>query len=173
MFTMTTTANAEGNSFYNHKAKLLTGEEFDLSSLNGKVALVVNTASKCGFTSQYDGLQKVYEKYKDKGFVILGFPSNDFGAQEPGSSEEIKKFCKINYGVNFPLFSKGSVSGENKQLSYKILTEQSPKELQGDPGWNFVKFLVDKKGFVRARYKSIVGPQSADISSRIEELLAE
>lgn len=166
-------ALAENVSFYEHKAKLLNGEEFDFTSLKGKVALVVNTASKCGFTSQYEGLQKTYEQYKAQGLVILGFPSNDFGAQEPGDADEIKKFCKLNYGVDFPLFAKGPVSGGEKQLSYKILTEQSNKEFQGDPGWNFVKFLVDKKGNVRGRFKSIVGPQSEELTSKIEELLKE
>ena len=153
-------SNSNAQNLYEHKANLINGTEFDFSNLKGKVSLFVNTASKCGFTSQYKSLEKLYQTYKDDGLVVLGFPSNDFGSQEPGSNEEIVKFCKINYGVTFPMFEKASVKGDEKQETYKILT--SAKEFEGDPGWNFVKFLVDKNGVVIGRYSSISGPKKLE-----------
>ncbi len=155
------------SNLYEHKAELINGTEFDFSSLKGKVSLFVNTASKCGFTSQYKGLQKLFDTYKDEGFVVLGFPSNDFKSQEPGTNEEIVSFCETNYGVNFPLFKKAPVKGEEKQETYRLLT--SAKDFEGDPGWNFVKFLVDKNGKVVKRYAALIGPKK--IAKDLAQLL--
>jgi glutathione peroxidase len=164
----------KGSSIYQDiNLTTLSGNEILASEYKGKVALVVNTASNCGFTGQYSGLESLYQKYRDQGFVVLGFPSNDFGAQEPGTNEEIAHFCESTYGASFPLFHKDHVKGESKQPIYKILTEQSPKDFQGDPGWNFVKFLVDRNGFVRGRYSSMTKPESGKITREIEKLLGE
>lgn len=163
-------AGMDIKSLYDISVKSIDGEEQSLSLYRGKVALVVNTASKCGFTSQYDGLEALYQKYKDRGFVVLGFPSNDFMGQEPGNDEEIKSFCKLKYDVTFPLFSKGKVKGDEKQQVYQFLTESS-KEHSGDPLWNFEKFLVNHEGQVVDRWRSITGPSSSSISNKIEELL--
>ena len=152
LFKTTALAEPTGDSLYALTARTITGEEQPLSAYAGQVALVVNTASKCGFTSQYEGLEKLYDQYRERGFVILGFPSNDFGSQEPGSNDDIQRFCKLNYGVSFPLFEKNPVSGPAKQEVYKLLTERAPG-FEGDPGWNFVKFLVNKDGKVVARSK--------------------
>ncbi len=135
----------------------------------GQVALVVNTASECGYTPQYKGLQELYTKYKEQGFTVLGFPSNDFGAQEPGSDAEIKNFCEMTYRTTFPLFPKDAVKGGSKQAAYKYLTENAPQK--GEVEWNFEKFLVDKKGNVVARFKSAIEPMSQEITAKIEELL--
>ena len=155
------------------KAKSIDGKEVDLGSYKGKLALVVNVASKCGYTRQYAGLQALYEKHKDKGFVILGFPSNDFGGQEPGSAEEIQKFCKLNYGVNFPLFEKNPVSGEKKQAVFKFLTEKSPADAAGEVKWNFEKFLVAPDGRVVARWRSKTEPESAEVGDAIAKYLPQ
>ena len=171
--TFSTDLNAETENIYSYSGTLLNGEQFNLSTLEGKVTLIVNTASKCGFTSQYENLEELYKTYHERELEILGFPSNDFGSQEPGSNEEIAKFCKLNYGVTFNMLKKDHVKGENKQKIYKALTELSGEEFAGDPGWNFVKFLVDKKGKVRARFSSMLSPTSKTISEKIEELLAE
>jgi len=160
-------------SLYVQKFNSINGQTVDMSQFRGKVALVVNTATNCGFTSQYGDLEKLYRNYKDKNFVVLGFPSNDFAKQEPRSNEEIAEFCKVNFGVTFPLFEKAPVTGPDKQTSYKILTEKSAKELQGELGWNFVKFLIDKDGMPRARFSSITLPNSSLITSQIENLLEE
>lgn len=171
--TFSSDLNAETENIYSYSGTLLNGQEFDLSSLEGRVTLIVNTASKCGFTSQYKGLEELYDTYSEKGLMVLGFPSNDFGAQEPGSNDDIANFCRINYGVSFPMFKKDSVKGETKQKIYKALTDRSGEEFAGDPGWNFVKFLVDKKGRVRARFSSMLSPTSKTITQKVEELLAE
>jgi glutathione peroxidase len=157
--------------FYSLEADGIDGNKVPLSQYAGKVSLVVNTASRCGFTPQYKGLEALYEKFKDKGLVILGFPSNDFGAQEPGSNSEIQKFCELNYKISFPMFSKSKVKGAEKQPVYKYLTEQDPK-LEGEIAWNFEKFLVDKKGAVVARFKSAVTPDSQEMTKQIEKLLS-
>jgi glutathione peroxidase len=174
-FLMTNTVHAEhgsssGESIYQGTTTSLRGEEVQMSSFKGKVALIVNTASKCGFTGQFEGLEELYNEYKDQGFIVLGFPSNDFGSQEPGSNDDIAEFCKLNYGVTFPMFEKAPVKGEGKQEIYKILTEKSPKDFQGDPGWNFVKFIVDKDGFVRGRFSSMTKPNDKKIKELIESL---
>lgn len=160
-------------SLYELTATSISGEPLPLSQFRGKVALVVNTASECGFTSQYKGLEELYEEYMDRGFVVLGFPSNNFGGQEPGSNEEIKKFCELKFHTTFPMFAKGDVKGPAKQPVYQFLTEQSAEEFRGDPGWNFVKFLVDRKGRVVGRFSSMTRPASRSLRAEVEKLLAQ
>ena len=141
----------------------------NLCQYQGKVILVVNTASFCGFTSQYEGLEKVYAKYKDKGLVVLGFPSNDFGQQEPGSNKEIADFCKNTYDVKFPMFAKSSVSGSNANPLFKMLIAKTGTT----PKWNFYKYLIDRNGNVVDSYGSMTKPTSSSITAEIEKLLGE
>ena len=141
----------------------------NLCQYQGKVILVVNTASFCGFTSQYEGLEKIYAKYKDKGFVVLGFPSNDFGQQEPGSNKEIADFCKNTYDVKFPMFGKSSVSGNNPNPLFKMLIAKTGTT----PKWNFYKYLIDRKGNVVDSFGSVTKPTSNSITDQIEKLLEE
>jgi glutathione peroxidase len=141
------------SKIYDFKLTDITGQETDLSPYKGKKILIVNVASKCGFTSQYKGLEEVYQKNKDNNFVILGFPCNQFGAQEPGSEEEISKFCEINYGVTFPLFSKVDVNGDNANPLFEYLKSEAPGLLGSKAiKWNFTKFLIDENGKVLKRY---------------------
>ncbi|NBX93291.1 MAG: glutathione peroxidase [Proteobacteria bacterium] len=153
------------------EVETLQGKKTSLKSYSGKVLLIVNTASKCGYTPQYQDLQSLYNTYKGKGLVVLGFPSNDFGSQEPGTNAEIASFCQKNYGVTFPMFSKGPVTGESKQALFKFLTEDSQSGLKGEVQWNFEKFLVDKKGNLVARFRSSVEPKSAPLIEAIETAL--
>jgi glutathione peroxidase len=148
-----------------------SGDTTSLAQFAGKVVLVVNTASKCGQTPQYAGLEKLYETYNSRGLVVVAFPSNDFGEQEPGSNAEIKEFCSTNYGVTFPLMSKVTVLGEEKHPLYKFLVEHSDsaEEIQ----WNFTKFLIDRNGDVAARFHYKLQPDDPAIVTRIEELLGE
>lgn len=167
VFAMVTNSFAQ-NSLYDLSAPRIDGSVSTLGEFKGKVVLVVNTASQCGYTPQYADLQKLYEKYKDKGFVVIGFPSNDFGQQEPGSEAEIQKFCSSKFGVTFPLFAKTKVLGPDKSPVYAFLT----KSTGGDEvGWNFEKFLVGKNGLVIERYSSNVKPLSAPITEGIEKAL--
>jgi glutathione peroxidase len=141
------------NSIYNFKVKKINKEEISLSEYKGKVLLIVNTASKCGFTPQYKGLQSLYDKYRDKGFEILGFPCNQFLHQEPGTNEEIAQFCEINFGVTFQLFDKIDVNGKNTHPLYKFLKKQKRGLLLSkNIKWNFTKFLVDREGNVVERF---------------------
>ena len=158
-------------SVYDFSATTIDGKPRKLADYKGKVLLVVNTASKCGFTPQYKGLEALYKKYKDKGLVVLGFPSNQFGAQEPGPESEIAEFCEMNYGVTFPLFSKVDVNGDAAHPLFKYLTS-TKKGLLGSEGikWNFTKFLVDKKGEVVERYAPTTKPE--DLVKDIEKALA-
>lgn len=158
-------------SVYDFSVETLSGKKTALKTYQGKALLMVNTASRCGFTSQYEGLEKLYKKYKDQGLVVMGFPSNDFGGQEPGSNQEIAQFCKKNYGVTFPVFSKGPVTGKSKQSLFKYLTEEQEPNLQGDINWNFEKFLIDRKGKLVARFRSSVGPESAPVIEAVEAAL--
>jgi len=151
--------------------KGIDGKPVDLAAYKGKVVLVVNVASRCGYTKQYAGLQKLYDSHKDKGFVILGFPANDFNAQEPGSDAEIAQFCTKNYGVTFPMFSKITVKGEGKSPLYTALTEAA--DPKGEVAWNFEKFLVGKDGAVIGRFKSGVAPDDAKLVQAIEAALAK
>lgn len=148
----------------------MNGNEVKLSDYNGKVLLIVNVASKCGYTKQYAGLQALYEKYKDQGFEILAFPCNDFGGQEPGTNEDIVTFCQTNFNVNFPLFDKITVKGDDKEPLYAKLIQYPPAD---DISWNFEKFVIDKDGNVVGRFKSKVTPESGEISSLIESELAK
>lgn len=134
-------------TIYQFKVEDLTGDTFDFSSLKGKKVLIVNTASKCGLTPQYEGLETIYKEYKDKGFVIVGFPANNFASQEPGTNEEIGAFCQQNYGVTFPMMSKVSVKGKDMAEIYKFLTEKSKNGLQdSEVEWNFQKYLINEQG---------------------------
>ena len=169
LFTMATQASAAG--IYDFTLPSIEGKPMPLSDFKGKVILVVNVASRCGYTPQYSALESVYEKYKDQGFVILGFPANNFGAQEPGSNAEIKTFCSRNYNVSFPLYSKVSVKGDDETPVYQYLTKKTQPELTGDIKWNFTKFLVDRQGNVVHRFEPAVTPDSPAIVSAIERLL--
>ena len=160
-------------SFYDLSAPSINGELFSFSELKGKVVLIVNTASRCGFTSQYEGLETLYDKYKEQGLVVLGFPSNDFMGQEPGSDEDIKEFCRLKYDVSFPMFSKAPVKGSKKQAVYRYLTEQTNPDFQGEIGWNFIKFLVDRSGKVIGRYSSMTKPSSKALVAKIEEAILQ
>lgn len=155
------------------KMKTIDGEQKNLSEYKGKVVLMVNVASKCGLTPQYKGLEALYEKYKDKGLVIIGFPANNFGQQEPGTEAEIKQFCTSKYNVTFPMMSKISVKGDDKHPLYKFLTEgQAGDDFAGDIEWNFAKFLIDRNGNVIARFSSRTTPESPQVSAEIEKALS-
>jgi glutathione peroxidase len=152
-----------GASVYDYSMKNIDGKNVALSSFKGKVLLVVNVASKCGFTPQYTGLEALYEKYKGQGFVIAGFPANNFMAQEPGTDEEIKTFCSSKYNVTFPMFSKISVKGDDKAPLYQFLTDAGANPTTGgEIKWNFTKFLVDRKGNIVKRFEPTVTPEQMD-----------
>ena len=147
MNTDTTTATATKQTIYQFKVKDLDGKEFDFSTLKGKKILIVNTASECGLTPQYKDLEAIYKKYSDKNFVIVGFPANNFGSQEPGTNEQIASFCQQNYGVTFPMMSKISVKGKDINEVYQFLTQKSKNGLQDSEGeWNLQKYLINEKG---------------------------
>lgn len=150
-------------------ANTLAGEERSLADFDGQAVLVVNTASKCGFTPQYAGLQELFDKYGEQGFTVLGFPSNEFAGQEPGSSDDIEEFCQVNYGVTFPMFQKIKVNGKNAHPLYKWLKTEQGGVLGDAIKWNFTKFLVGRDGQVLKRYGSNVEP--ADIAGDIEAAL--
>lgn len=156
-------------NFYDFKTMTLEGEEFDFSQLKGKKVLIVNTASKCGYTYQYKELEELYTKYKDQDFTIVGFPANNFGFQEPGSDEKIANFCEKNYGVSFPMMSKSDVKGKSKNALYAWLSskEQNGKQ-DAKVSWNFNKFLVNEKGEWVAHYGSKTSPLDAEITAFIE-----
>ena len=157
---------------YNFKVDSIDNKPVTLSDYQGKVLLMVNVASQCGYTPQYTGLESLYEKYRDKGLVVMGFPANNFGAQEPGSNDEIKTFCSRKYSVKFPLFSKMSVTGSDESPLYQYLTKQANPKTAGDIKWNFTKFLVDKSGNVIARFEPNVTPDSPEVISAIEKALS-
>ena len=157
-------------SIYDFEMTDINGKQVDLGEYKNKVALIVNTASKCGYTQQYEALQSVYDKYKDKGFVILGFPANNFGGQEPGSNEEIKEFCTLKFKVTFPMFAKISVKGEDQDAFYNFLTNDKAK-FPGEISWNFEKFLVNGNGEIIARFKSKVTPDSPEVVEAIKKAL--
>ncbi|HHE05822.1 MAG TPA: glutathione peroxidase [Epsilonproteobacteria bacterium] len=157
-------------TIYDFKITTIDGKETTLAPYKGKVMLIVNVASKCGFTPQYEGLEALYEKFKDKGLVVLGFPCNQFGSQEPGTEKEIQNFCRVNFGVTFPMFSKIDVNGDNTHPLYMYLKFQQPGILGTEIiKWNFTKFLVDKNGKVVERYGSSTKPK--EIEKEIEKLL--
>jgi len=155
---------------YAFKVQTITGDEVKLGRYKNQVMLIVNTASKCGFTPQYEGLEALYAKYRDKGLVVLGFPCNQFGRQEPGNESEIAEFCQLNYGVSFPMFAKVDVNGDDADPLFKYL-KKSQKGLLGSENikWNFTKFLVNRDGKVVARFAPTVKPQ--DLAKDIEKLL--
>lgn len=155
--------------FYDYKVKNISGEDVSMSEYKGKVVLIVNTASKCGFTKQYEGLEELYEKYKDQGFVILGFPCNQFGAQEPGGNEEIKNFCTSTFSVTFPMMSKIDVNGDDADPLYKFLKKEKGGILGNDIKWNFTKFLIDRDGNVVDRFASQKTPKA--LEKEVEKLL--
>lgn len=162
---------AQTGSVYDFTLNDIDGKPVSLSQFRGKVLMVVNTASFCGNTPQYEGLQTMYERYQSKGFEILAFPANNFGRQEPGTNEEIKTFCYTKYSLTFPLFSKISVKGEDKHPLYRYLTEQSP--FPGEVEWNFQKYLVDRTGNVIARYHHRTKPLSDEVVRDVERTLAK
>jgi glutathione peroxidase len=166
---MTLTANTFTDNIYDFELTDIDGQKVSLSEYKGKTILIVNVASKCGYTPQYEGLQELYDKYNDKGLVILGFPANNFNGQEPGSNEEIKKFCTLEYGVEFPMFSKVSVKGEDQHELFNFLTNAPNDDFTGEIKWNFEKFLVSKEGELIRRFRSGVEPMSSDIVTAIEK----
>ena len=160
------------NTLYQFDATLNNGENINFEAYQGKVLLIVNTASKCGFTPQYDGLQSIYNEYKEQGFEVLGFPCDQFGHQEPGSDTEIQEFCSLNFNVNFPLFKKIEVNGASTAPIYQYLKEAAPGVMGSKSiKWNFTKFLVNKQGKVIKRYASTTKPE--DMINDIKKLLAE
>ena len=157
---------------YNFTVTDIDGNDVTLSEYRGKVLLIVNVASRCGYTPQYEGLQKIFEEYREMGLLVLGFPANNFGNQEPGSDGEIKEFCSLNYGVSFPMFSKISVKGADIHPLYQYLTsEESNPKFAGEISWNFNKFLVDPSGKLIARFESKDKPESKKIVQAIEKAL--
>jgi glutathione peroxidase len=155
-----------------HTVTSIEGDTVDLRGYRGRPMLIVNTASKCGYTKQYDTLQKLYEEFGHRGFVVIGFPSNDFGNQEPGSHEEIADFCRLNYGVTFPMMEKVHTKGPEQAPIYRTLTAESPEGMRGEIAWNFTKFLVDGDGEVVARFEPSVDPMDEAIVSAVEGLLS-
>lgn len=174
LFLIVGVLNAQGNieskiadNIYDITVKDISGKQIKLSEYKGKVLLIVNVASQCGYTPQYTGLQKIYKTYTDKGFEILAFPCNDFKNQEPGTNKEIKEFCSSNFGVTFSLFDKIKVLGEDKSPLYQLLTTD-PNIETGDVKWNFEKFLISKEGNVVNRFRSGVKPESEELVSALE-----
>lgn len=153
-----------------HNADRITGESESLKDYQGKVVMVVNVASRCGFTKQYEQLEAIYREHQDDGFVVLGFPANNFGQQEPGTNEEVMEFCSTTYGVSFPMFAKIDVIGENTHPFYKDLAGQ-PEPIGGDPEWNFTKFLINRKGEVVYRFDTRTSPDDEKVVGAIRELL--
>jgi glutathione peroxidase len=170
LLTITLNAGDTMKHFYDFTAKDIKGKEVSMSTYKDKVVLVVNVASKCGYTPQYEGLEKLYKNYHGQGLEILGFPCNQFRGQEPGTAKEIQNFCKVNYGVTFPLFTKINVNGDNADPLYIYLKKKAPGFLGTESiKWNFTKFLIDRNGNVITRYGSSTKP--AEIAKDIEKLL--
>ena len=162
------------SSIYSFKLKSIDGQPVSLRSYRGKVLLVVNVASKCGYTPQYAGLEALYEKYKDRGLVIVGIPANNFASQEPGTNAEIKTFCRNKYNVSFPMMSKVSVVGEDKAPLYVYLTDKSINpQIGGDIKWNFTKFLFDRNGKPVERFEPAVTPDSPQVTAAVESALSK
>ncbi len=164
---ITSASQTSDSSFYDLKTETLAGEKADLGQYRGQVALVVNTASKCGLTGQYEGLENLYQKISDRGFVVLGFPANDFLGQEPGTAAEIANFCTENYGVTFPLFAKSKVIGDDRSSIYSFLTAELEQ-----PSWNFTKYLVGRDGQVVARFGPQIKPDDPALMAAIEKELS-
>lgn len=167
-------AASKATSIYDFNVKTIDNKDVGLSAYKNKVVLLVNVASKCGYTPQYEGLQKIYEKYKDQGFVVLGFPANNFGAQEPGTNEEIKEFCTLKYKVTFPMFAKISVKGDDIHPLYAYLTgKDTNPDFAGEIPWNFNKFLSSRNGKIIARFSHKDKPESELVTEAIEAALKE
>ena len=167
-------AELKNKSVLDFKMKDIDGNDVKLKKYKGSVLLVVNTASKCGYTPQYEGLQATFDKYKTQGFYVLGFPANNFGGQEPGTAAEIKEFCTTKYKVTFPMFAKISVKGDDQDPLYKFLTsKETNPDFAGDIKWNFNKFLIDRKGNVVARFDSKEKPDGEAVTAAIEKYLKE
>jgi len=161
-----------GSSIYDFTLNSITGQPVSLAQYKGKVVMIVNVASKCGFTPQYKGLEALYTKYEGKGLVILGFPANNFMSQEPGTNAEIQTFCSRTYNVTFPMFSKISVKGSDQAPLYQFLTDKKANPATGgDIGWNFTKFVIDRNGKIVARFDSAVEPESSEVTKAIETAL--
>ncbi len=170
IFTMANTTQPPA-SFHSFTMKDIRGKEVNLAAYKGKTVLVVNTASKCGYTPQYKELQALYEKYQSKDFVILGFPANEFGGQEPGSDETIAEFCEVNFGVKFPLFSKVVVKGDGIHPLFRMLTAAENPDFKGEINWNFEKFLINEDGQLVRRFRSRTTPMSAEMTTAIDKLI--
>ena len=167
-------ATAAGPSIFDFKAKDIDGVEVRLKKYKGNVLLVVNTASKCGYTPQYEGLESIYTRYKDKRFFVLGFPANNFGNQEPGTEAEIKEFCTSKYQVTFPMFAKISVKGDDIDPLYAYFTDMKINPVYGGPiTWNFNKFLINRKGEIVGRFSSKQTPEGPEVVAAIEEALRD
>lgn len=165
------TSLSAGSGLYSFTLNSIDGKPAPLADYKGKVILLVNVASQCGYTPQYSALESIYEKYKGRGFVILGFPANNFGAQEPGTNEEIKTFCSRKYNVTFPMYSKISVKGADQVPLYSYLTKDTGAGIAGEIQWNFTKFLVDRNGNVVQRFEPAVTPDSSQVTGAIEKQL--
>lgn len=169
---MLTAASGFAASVYDYTLKSIGGKPKSLSDFKGDVVLLVNVASRCGYTPQYEGLESLYKKYKDQGLVIVGVPANNFGGQEPGTNEEIQTFCKSKYGVTFPMMAKVSVKGEDKTPLYQYLTDKSANpQTGGEIQWNFTKFLVGRDGKILSRFDSKVAPDNPELVSAVESAL--
>jgi glutathione peroxidase len=151
----------------------IDGQQVNLDKYKGNVLLIVNTASECGYTPQYEGLQKLYETYKDEGFYVLGFPANNFGGQEPGTDKEIKQFCSVNFNVQFPMFSKVSVKGQDQVPLFQHLTSAENPDFTGEIKWNFEKFLISKDGKLLHRFRSADEPMSESLTRAVEQALQQ
>jgi glutathione peroxidase len=171
IFLLGATVMAADKNIYDFTLNSIDGQPAPLSAYKGKVVMLVNVASRCGFTPQYTALESTYEKFKDRGFVIVGIPANNFGGQEPGTNEEIKTFCSSKYNVKFPMMAKVSVKGDDKTPLYAYLTDKS-SQTGGDIKWNFTKFLVGPDGHVIERFESKVTPDSPEVTGAIEKALA-
>src|SRR5580658_2238561 len=170
----TTALMAADKSVYDFTLNSIDGQPAPLASYKGKIVLLVNVASRCGFTPQYTALEAVYEKYKDRGFVIVGIPANNFGSQEPGTNQEIKTFCQSKYSVTFPMMSKVSVKGDDTTPLYQFLTDKTANpQTGGEIKWNFTKFLIGPDGHVLARFEPAVTPDSPEVTAAIEKALAQ
>jgi glutathione peroxidase len=160
------------SSIYEYEAKTIDGQPHSLGEYSGKVLLVVNVASRCGLTPQYQKLEEMYEKYRERGLEVLGFPCNQFGGQEPGTEEQIQEFCSTRYGVRFPMFSKIDVNGAARHPLYAYLTQQPTQpEGAGDIRWNFAKFIIDREGNVAARFAPTVDPLAPEVTEVLERCL--
>lgn len=174
IFNPTPSEPVNASSIYDFTLKDIDGSDVKLDKYKNSVVMIVNTASRCGYTPQYEGLQRIYEKYKDKGFVVLGFPANNFMGQEPGTEKEIKEFCTLKYNVSFPMFSKISVTGIDQHPLYRYLTNKKTNpEFGGDISWNFNKFLIGRDGKVVGRFGSKDKPEDFAVTSAIEKFLDE